>query len=88
MDAAQEMSPEERQAMIEGMVEGLAIRMEANPDDLDGWLRLARAYAVLGRRDEAVSALERAEPLTEDLATDDPRRQAVQQGLESLRSGS
>ncbi|MGP1253708.1 MAG: c-type cytochrome biogenesis protein CcmI [Kiloniellales bacterium] len=88
MDAAQEMSPEERQAMIEGMVEGLAIRLEANPDDLDGWLRLARAYAVLGRRDEAVSALERAEPLTEDLATDDPRRQAVEQGLDSLRSGS
>ena len=88
MDAAQDMSPEERQAMVQGMVEGLANRLEETPDDLEGWLRLARAYAVLGRRDEAVNALERAEPLTESLATDDPRRQAVEQGLQSLRGGS
>ncbi|WP_119167515.1 c-type cytochrome biogenesis protein CcmI [Algihabitans albus] len=88
MDAAQEMSPEERQAMVQGMVEGLASRLEETPDDLDGWLRLARAYAVLGQRDEAVDALERAQPLIENLASDDPRRQAVEQGLQSLRNGS
>lgn len=88
MEAAQEMSPEERQAMVQGMVEGLASRLEETPEDLEGWLRLARAYAVLGRRDDAVSALERAQPLTENLATDDPRRQAVEQGLQSLRGGS
>lgn len=88
MQAAQEMSPEERQQMIQGMVEGLAARLEQQPDDLEGWLRLARAYAVLGEREKAISALESAEPLTAELPADDPLRQAVQQGLESLREGS
>lgn len=43
-------------AMIEGMVSGLAARLKANPDDAPGWVRLVRAYAVLGdttRRDAA-----------------------------------
>jgi cytochrome c-type biogenesis protein CcmH len=87
MQAAQDMSPEERQAMIRGMVDGLAQRLEDEPEDIDGWLRLARAYAVLGERAEAIDALERAEPLVADLPADDPRRQAVEQGLQSLRGG-
>lgn len=33
--------------MIRGMVEGLATRLQENPDDLDGWLRLIRSYKVL-----------------------------------------
>ena len=35
-------------AMIQGMVSGLAARLQAKPDDPDGWVRLVRAYAVLG----------------------------------------
>ncbi len=45
-----------RQAMIQGMVASLAGKLKANPDDPAGWVRLVRAYAVLGdtaRRDEA-----------------------------------
>ncbi len=34
--------------MIRGMVDGLAARLRTNPDDSDGWVRLVRAYAVLG----------------------------------------
>lgn len=45
---AQEMSPEEQQAMIRSMVERLAAKMKDNPDDLAGWQRLAQAYQVLG----------------------------------------
>ncbi len=53
MAAAEAMSPEEQTAMINSMVEGLAARLQENPDDLQGWQRLARAYQVLGRvRDE------------------------------------
>lgn len=48
--AAAEMSPEDRAAFIRSMVEGLAARLKANPDDPDGWLRLARAYGVLGEK--------------------------------------
>jgi cytochrome c-type biogenesis protein CcmH len=45
--------------MIRGMVAGLAARLDANPDDPDGWVRLVRAYAVLGetaRRDAAYAS--------------------------------
>ncbi len=56
MRQAAEMTPEERTAMIRGMVEGLALRLEANPDDLAGWRRLARAYRVLGETGKAEAA--------------------------------
>lgn len=58
--AAQTMSPAERQTMVEGMVQKLATRLDAQGDDLAGWLRLVRAYTVLGRDDEAREALARA----------------------------
>jgi cytochrome c-type biogenesis protein CcmH len=58
--AAQDKSPADRQAMIEGMVQRLAARLEQNGDDLAGWLRLVRAYTVLDRKNEALKALERA----------------------------
>lgn len=54
--AAAQMSPDERQAFIEGMVQRLAARMKADPQDLDGWIRLARAYAVLEKRAESRAA--------------------------------
>lgn len=58
--ATQGMSPADRQAMIESMVQRLASRLEQNSDDLAGWLRLVRAYTVLDRKDEALKALARA----------------------------
>jgi cytochrome c-type biogenesis protein CcmH len=44
---------------IRGMVAGLAERLQAQPDDPEGWVRLVRAYAVLGdapKRDAALKA--------------------------------
>jgi len=58
--AAQAMSPEERQTMIRGMVDRLAARLEQNPNDKEGWTRLARAYDVLGEKDKAEAARVRA----------------------------
>lgn len=58
--AAQEMSEEDRMAMIEGMVAGLAERLEEEPNNREGWFRLARSYNVLGRPEDAVTALESA----------------------------
>jgi cytochrome c-type biogenesis protein CcmH len=43
---------------IQAMVDGLAARLKTNPDDPDGWVRLVRAYTVLGetdRRDAAIA---------------------------------
>jgi cytochrome c-type biogenesis protein CcmH len=56
MAAAAQMSPEQRQQFIEGMVERLAAKMKADPENLEGWIKLANAYGVLGKRDEARAA--------------------------------
>jgi cytochrome c-type biogenesis protein CcmH len=63
--AAQSMSPEERQAMIRSMVDRLATRLEQNPNDKDGWTRLAHAYDVLGESEKAEAARTRAAQVPE-----------------------
>lgn len=45
-------------AQIEQMVVGLAAKVKANPDDLEGLQMLGRSYMVLGRFKEAVAAYE------------------------------
>jgi cytochrome c-type biogenesis protein CcmH len=57
------MTPAERQQMIAGMVDGLAVKLAADPGDIEGWLKLGRAYGVLGQRDKAIDAYEHAERL-------------------------
>src|SRR3546814_13978534 len=42
VEAAQDMTPEEREAFIRSMVDQPAARLEPEPADPDGWLRLAR----------------------------------------------
>jgi cytochrome c-type biogenesis protein CcmH len=56
MAAAAQMTPEERQAFIESMVERLAAKMKEEPENLEGWIRLANAYGVLGKREESRAA--------------------------------
>ncbi|MDD2843909.1 MAG: c-type cytochrome biogenesis protein CcmI [Rhodoferax sp.] len=41
---------------VNDMVDRLAARLKDNPDDLAGWARLARAYKVQNRLDEAIAA--------------------------------
>ena len=55
--AAKDMNETDRAAMIRGMVERLATRLKQNSDDVEGWLRLVRAYMVLGDQDKARQAL-------------------------------
>jgi cytochrome c-type biogenesis protein CcmH len=54
--AADNMAPENRDAMVRGMVERLATRLKQDGADLDGWVRLVRAYTVLGEPDKAKAA--------------------------------
>ena len=54
--AAAEMSADDRDTMIVGMVEGLAARLAENPNNSAGWQRLARAYEVMGRPEDAQDA--------------------------------
>lgn len=57
--ALQQMSPEQ----INAMVERLAEKLKANPDDMQGWLMLGRSYKSQGRYEAAVSAFAKAESL-------------------------
>lgn len=86
MAAAADMSAEERAAFIRSMVDRLATRLEDEPDDLDGWLRLARAYVVLGESQAAGDALERAKSLAADLPADGAERQEIDRLESSLET--
>lgn len=82
MQAAAEMSPADRAAMIEGMVGGLAARLENEPDDLEGWTMLARSYGVLNEPRKSADAYARAIALApEDLSLRLGRAEALLNGL-------
>ena len=54
--AIQAMPAGDQQEMIKGMVARLATRLDGNPNDVDGWIKLLRAYAVLQDADKAKEA--------------------------------
>ena len=72
--AGKSFSPEQRE-MIEGMVGGLAARLEQNPNDFKGWMMLGRSYTVLQKSDDAVKAYNKAAAL--EPANIEPKVQIV-----------
>ena len=50
--AMQNLSPEDRTAAIEGMVESLRARLESDPSDVEGWTRLLRSRKVLRQTEQ------------------------------------
>jgi cytochrome c-type biogenesis protein CcmH len=81
MAAAKDMNEADRGAMIRGMVDRLATKLKQNGDDVEGWLRLVRAYMVMGERDKAVSALIDAR---QAVANDADRLRQLNEGLKNL----
>ncbi len=79
--AAKDMSEGDRNTMIRGMVDRLATRLKDNGNDVEGWLRLVRAYMVLGERDKAQAALADAR---QAVGNDAARLQLLNDGLKSL----
>lgn len=59
IEAASSLSAEDRQTMIEGMVQRLDESLRQNSGDVEGWKRLVRSYMILHRRDAALDALNR-----------------------------
>lgn len=59
LNLEKEFSAEDRE-MITGMVAGLAARLEADPNDIEGWERLIRSYVVLGDKTKARDAFAKA----------------------------
>jgi len=81
MTAAREMTEADRGTMIRGMVDRLATRLKQNGDDVEGWLRLVRAYMVMGERDKAVSA---GLDARQAVANDAERLRQLNEGLKNL----
>ena len=63
-------------AQITAMVESLAARLKQSPDDPEGWVRLVRAYTVMGETAKRDAALAEARARFKD-------RPEVLQGLDS-----
>jgi cytochrome c-type biogenesis protein CcmH len=70
--------------MVRGMVDRLAARLKQNGDDVEGWLRLLRAYMVMGERDRAASALVEAR---QAVANDADRLRQLNDGAKNLGLG-
>ena len=63
------------QLRVESMVDGLALRMQAQPDDLPGWIMLARSYETMERYSDAAHAYQQAVRVAQSLGLD-PQAQA------------
>ncbi len=64
--AARQLSSSDRQTMIQNMVQGLADRLDSEGGSVDEWLRLLNAYGVLGEKDAAVAAAQKARKAYKD----------------------
>jgi cytochrome c-type biogenesis protein CcmH len=73
IDAAAEMSIEERMAMIEGMVASLNDRLATEGGSAEDWARLIGAYGVLGNLEAARAILAEAR----EVFADDAAAQAL-----------
>ena len=63
------------QVRVESMVDGLAQRLQAQPDDMPGWIMLARSYETMERYADAAQAYQQAIRVAQSLALD-PQAQA------------
>ena len=60
IEAAEDMSVEDRAEMIEGMVDGMLARLANDGGSAQDWAQLLRALAVLERREQALDILQEA----------------------------
>ncbi|MDE2437299.1 MAG: hypothetical protein KGM49_13670, partial [Sphingomonadales bacterium] len=69
VQAANALPQEQRQAMVDGMVEGLAAKLKTNPANPDGWMLLLRSRMVMKQSDQAARDLVTARKALSDDAT-------------------
>ena len=85
LEAARNMTEEDRTAFVRSMVDRLAARLADDPADPDGWRRLARAQAGRREVDAARESLTKAEAAIAALPAAAPERAALTERLEALR---
>jgi len=81
IDAAAAMSAEDRQAMIESMVERLDTRLAEEGGEPEEWLRLVTVYVRLGRMEDARAAYERSQAALDGSAASFVRQEALLLGV-------
>lgn len=90
VEAVREMTPQDQTAFIRTMVQQLADKMEANPNDVDGWLRLGRAYEVLEEPAKSKAAFgqakRRLEEILANIPSDSPNRASLESTLAEVES--
>jgi len=79
--AAQTLAPDDQQQMIRGMVEGLEGRLQEQPRDAEGWIRLMRARMVLGEPAAATRALKQGRAAFADAPAQQARISEAAKGL-------
>jgi cytochrome c-type biogenesis protein CcmH len=80
-EAVLKMSPEEQAQFMRNRVADLEARLHKDGTDVDGWLRLLRAYVVLGERDKAKAAVAEARGA---LAREPEKLKLLDAGLKDL----
>jgi cytochrome c-type biogenesis protein CcmH len=75
--AASALPPAQQDSMINGMVDGLASKLKANPNDLEGWGKLIRSRMVL--KDEAKAKVDLAS--ARKAFANDPVKSSMLDGL-------
>jgi cytochrome c-type biogenesis protein CcmH len=84
MTEAAKLPTDQQNAMIRGMVEGLAARLKKDGSDVDGWVRLVRSYKVLGETEKVQTAISDARRAVSD---DPEKRQRLDAALKDLEGG-
>ena len=81
VESANQLKPEDRQAMAAGMVDRLASRLETSPKDPDGWIMLIRSRMAMNDAEKARAAFEKAKTIF----ADEPETQKrIQQAAEAM----
>jgi cytochrome c-type biogenesis protein CcmH len=81
VENAKQMSEQDRQAMVSGMVDRLAGRLETSPKDPDGWIMLIRSRMAMKDAEKARAALEKAKTV---FADDPETQQRIVQAAQAM----
>jgi cytochrome c-type biogenesis protein CcmH len=81
VENAKQLSEQDRQAMVSGMVDRLAGRLETSPKDPDGWIMLIRSRMAMNDAEKARAALEKAKTV---FADDPETQQRIVQAAQAM----
>jgi cytochrome c-type biogenesis protein CcmH len=82
---ASAMTSSDRQAMIQGMVDRLAGRLNQSPRDVDGWIKLMRSRKVLGEIEAAEQTFRFALDVFKDAPGEQEQISAAARALELIK---